>query len=125
MESCLSLRMKLPLLIVLAMSCFGCVSRQAALLDDGAIVEAFLGGYRSVVSSPRPPVVAVHHSPRRTMVQLEAEELLTKFVRKFLTFEICPFNEAEVEQQMLKFEPFLESTKNSKTHLIELFRQMI
>ena len=75
MESCLSLRMKLPLLIVLAMSCFGCVSRQAALLDDGAIVEAFLGGYRSVVSSPRPPVVAVHHSPRRTMIQLEAEEL--------------------------------------------------
>lgn len=57
--------------------------------------------------------------------ELEAEELLTKFVRKFLTFEICPFNEAEVEQQMLKFEPFLESTKNSKTHLIELFRQMI
>jgi hypothetical protein len=57
--------------------------------------------------------------------ELEAEELLTKFVRKFLTFEICPFNETEVEQQMLKFEPFLESTKNSKTHLIELFRQMI
>jgi flagellar biosynthetic protein FlhB len=28
-----------------------------------------------VVSSPRPPVVAVHHSPRKTMVQLEAEEL--------------------------------------------------
>ena len=75
MESCLSPRMKLTLLIVLAMSCFGCVSQQAELLDDGAIVEAFLSGYRSVVSSPRPPVVAVHHSPRRTMVQLEAEEL--------------------------------------------------
>ena len=75
MESCLFPRMKLPLLIVLAMSCFGCVSRQAALLDDGAIVEAFLGGYRSVVSSPHPPVAPVHHSPRRTMIQLEAEEL--------------------------------------------------
>lgn len=75
MESCLSLRMKLPLLIVLAMSCFGCVSRQAALLDDGAIVEAFLGGYRSVVSSPRPLVVPTHQSPRKTMIQLEAEEL--------------------------------------------------
>ena len=75
MESCLSPRMKLPLLIVLAMSCFGCVSRQAALIDDGAIVEAFLGGYRTVVSSPRPPVVPVHQSPRKTMIQLEAEEL--------------------------------------------------
>ena len=75
MESCLSLRMKLPLLIVLAMSCFGCVSRQEALLDDGAIVEAFLGGYRSVVSSPHPPVVTANPSPRKTMIQLEAEEL--------------------------------------------------
>jgi hypothetical protein len=67
--------MKLTLLIVLAMSCFGCVSQQAELLDDGAIVEAFLSGYRSVVSSPRPPVAPAHHSPRKTMVQLEAEEL--------------------------------------------------
>ena len=75
MESCLSLRMKLPLLIVLAMSCFGCVSRQAALLDDGAIVEAFLGGYRSVVNSTRPLVMPTHQSPRKTMIQLEAEEL--------------------------------------------------
>ena len=38
--------------------------------------------------------------------ELESEELLTKYVKKFLTFEICPFNESEVEQQMLKFEPF-------------------
>ncbi len=75
MESCLSLRMKLPLLIVLAMSCFGCVSRQAALLDDGAIVEAFLGGYRSLVSSPQSSVVTGNHNPRKTMIQLEAEEL--------------------------------------------------
>lgn len=26
---------------------------------------------------------------------------------------------------MLKFEPFFETTKNAKTHMIELFRQMI
>jgi hypothetical protein len=38
--------------------------------------------------------------------ELETEELLTKFVKKFLTFEICPFNESEVEAQMLKYEPF-------------------
>lgn len=75
MESCLSPRMKLTLLIVLAMSCFGCVSRQAELLDDGAIVEAFLGGYRSLVSSPQSSVVTGNHNPRKTMIQLEAEEL--------------------------------------------------
>lgn len=38
--------------------------------------------------------------------ELEKEELLTKYVRKFLTFEICPFNEAEVEAQMKNYEPF-------------------
>jgi len=57
--------------------------------------------------------------------EFEAEELLAKFVKKFLTFEICPFSEGEVEQQMLRFEPFQEMTHNAKTHMIELFRQMI
>ena len=38
--------------------------------------------------------------------ELEAEELLSKFVKKFLTFEICPFSENEVETQMNQFEPF-------------------
>jgi hypothetical protein len=75
MESCLSPRMKLALLIVLAMSCFGCASRQGALLDDGAIVEAFLGGYRSLVSSPQSSVVTGNQNPQKTMIQLEAEEL--------------------------------------------------
>ena len=54
--------------------------------------------------------------------EFEQEELLAKFVKKFLTFEICPFSEAEVEQQMLHFEPFQEVTANSKSHMIELFR---
>jgi hypothetical protein len=67
--------MKLALLIVLAMSCFGCVSRQAELLDDGATVEAFLGGYRSLVSSPQSSVVTGNYNPRKMMIQLEAEEL--------------------------------------------------
>jgi hypothetical protein len=38
--------------------------------------------------------------------ELEAEELISKFAKKFLTFEICPFSENEVEAQMIKFEPF-------------------
>jgi len=38
--------------------------------------------------------------------EFEEEEQLAKFVKKFLTFEICPFSEGEVESQMLKFEPF-------------------
>jgi hypothetical protein len=37
---------------------------------------------------------------------MEHEVLLGKYVKKFLTFEICPFNEAEVEAQMKPFEPF-------------------
>lgn len=57
--------------------------------------------------------------------ELEAEELLAKYVKKFLTFEICPYDENEVEQQMLKYEPFQETTKNAKLHMIEIFRQMI
>jgi len=38
--------------------------------------------------------------------QLEQEELLSKFVRKFLTFELMPFNESEIEHQIAGFEPF-------------------
>ena len=32
--------------------------------------------------------------------ELEQEELIAKFVRKFLTFELMPLNETEIEQQM-------------------------
>lgn len=38
--------------------------------------------------------------------QLDQEELLAKFVRKFLTFELMPFNENEIEAQMASFGPF-------------------
>jgi len=53
---------------------------------------------------------------------LEKEELISKFVRKFLTFELMPLHEDQVEQQMLAFEPFSESTRNHKKHLSEMIR---
>ena len=57
--------------------------------------------------------------------ELEQEDLLAKFVRKFLTFELLPFNEDQIEQQMLVFEPFQEGTRNHKNHLRELLRQLV
>ena len=38
--------------------------------------------------------------------ELEAEELLARYVRKFLVFELMPLNEEEVHAQMKDFEPF-------------------
>lgn len=57
--------------------------------------------------------------------ELETEDLISKFVRKLLTFELMPLNEAEIEQQMAKYEPFLAETKNHKTHLREFLKQLI
>ena len=56
---------------------------------------------------------------------LEENEMLSKFVHKLLTFELMPLNEAEIEQQMSSFEPFVASTENSKSHMREFIRQMI
>jgi len=57
--------------------------------------------------------------------ELEAEPLLTKYVRKFLTFELMPLQEDDITTQMAAFEPFQERTLHSKNHLIELIRQLI
>ena len=38
--------------------------------------------------------------------ELEAEPLLTKYVRKFLTFELMPLQEDDITQQMAGYEPF-------------------
>ena len=57
--------------------------------------------------------------------ELEKEELLAKYVRKFLTFELIPLQEDEIKQSMAPFEPFLEKTLHSKNHMIELIRQLI
>ena len=57
--------------------------------------------------------------------ELEAEPLLTKYVRKFLTFELMPLQEDDITQQMGAFEPFQERTLHNKNHLIELIRQLV
>jgi len=57
--------------------------------------------------------------------ELEAEPLLTKYVRKFLTFELMPLQEDDITQQMAAFEPFQERTLHNKNHLIELIRQLV
>lgn len=38
--------------------------------------------------------------------ELELEDLISKYVRKLLTYELMPLNESEVEKQMSTFEPF-------------------
>ena len=38
--------------------------------------------------------------------ELEQNELLAKYVRKFLTFELMPLEEDDINQQMSEFEPF-------------------
>ncbi len=74
MESCLSNRMKFLLLIPLVMSCFGCVSRQVPLVDDSSVVDAFFGSSQMVVIAPKPSA-PTGATIKKTMIQLEAEEL--------------------------------------------------
>lgn len=57
--------------------------------------------------------------------ELEQNELLAKFVKKFLTFEIMPLNEGQVEHEISKYEPFVDSTENSKLHTREFLKQFI
>lgn len=57
--------------------------------------------------------------------ELEQEEMLAKFVRKFLTFELMPMNEATIQTDMSGFEPFQERTLHAKNHMIELIRQLV
>lgn len=57
--------------------------------------------------------------------ELEAEPLLTKYVRKFLTFELMPLQEEEIIASMQAFEPFDKKTMHSKNHMIELIRQLV
>ena len=57
--------------------------------------------------------------------ELEAEDLLGKFMHKLQTFELMPLNEAEIESQLSQFEPFQESVKNHKAHSREFVKQLI
>ena len=40
--------------------------------------------------------------------ELEQNELIARFVRKFLTYELLPFNDQEIEAQFKVYEPFHE-----------------
>ena len=51
--------------------------------------------------------------------------MLAKFVRKFLTFELMPMNEATIQTDMSIFEPFQERTMHAKNHMIDLIRQLV
>jgi 26S proteasome regulatory subunit N5 len=52
--------------------------------------------------------------------------MISKYVRKFLVFELMPLNEDEVSRQMKEHEPFMESkTMHAKNHLIEFIRQLV
>lgn len=42
-----------------------------------------------------------------------------------LTYELMPMDEAEIEAQMGQYEPFQDSTRNSKQHMRDLIRQLI
>lgn len=57
--------------------------------------------------------------------ELEAEPLVAKLVRKMLTYELMPLDEAEIESQMSSFEPFAAQTRNCKQHMRDLIRQLI
>jgi hypothetical protein len=58
--------------------------------------------------------------------ELDQNETLSKYLRKFLSFEIMPFNAQEIEEQVRAYEPFREDvTEHAKTHLQEYLRQLI
>lgn len=57
--------------------------------------------------------------------ELDQNELLSKYLRKFLTFELMPFNDQEIEQQVRTYEPFVNETENSQKHMQEFMRQLI
>ena len=58
--------------------------------------------------------------------ELDQNETLSKYLRKFLSFEIMPFNDQEIEEQVRQYEPFREDqTEHAKTHLQEYLRQLI
>lgn len=54
--------------------------------------------------------------------ELDSNELLARFLRKFLASELMPFNDKEIEDQVKDYEPFRAETEHSHTHLQEFLR---
>lgn len=57
--------------------------------------------------------------------ELDETEALAKYLRKFLTFELMPFNDAQISQEVSAYEPFSAETEHHTTHLQEFLRQLI
>jgi len=58
--------------------------------------------------------------------ELDANELIAKFMRKFLTYELMPFNDREIEAQFSVYEPFKgDMTEHANAHMQEFLRQLI
>jgi hypothetical protein len=54
--------------------------------------------------------------------ELDQNELLAKFLRKFLAAELMPFNDKEIEDQVKNYAPFSPDTEHSNTHMQEFLR---
>ena len=53
----------------------------------------------------------------------QTNEILARYLRRFLTAELLPFNAAEIENSIKGYEPFIEGeTENASTHLQEFLR---
>ena len=57
--------------------------------------------------------------------ELEKQELIAKFLRKFQMYEIMPLEMEEVERQIAKYDPFFKMTENSDLHTREFIKQLI
>lgn len=58
--------------------------------------------------------------------ELDSNELIAKFMRKFLTYELMPFNDREIETQFSVYEPFkADLTEHANTHMQDFLRQLI
>jgi hypothetical protein len=53
----------------------------------------------------------------------QTNEILARYLRRFLTAELLPFNAGEIENSIRGYEPFIEGqTENASTHLQEFLR---
>jgi 26S proteasome regulatory subunit N5 len=58
--------------------------------------------------------------------ELDEAELLARYMRKFLSNELLPFNNQEVEGQFAQFEPFrADVTEHAGLHMEDFLRQLI
>jgi hypothetical protein len=59
----------------------------------------------------------MHKVEKNYARNLESNDLLEKFLKRLLTYELIPLNEGLIEEQLSVFEPFQNQTENSRQHL--------